>query len=55
MSNLSFKYYPSSDWSLEASLSTSASRSIAGSIVFLLDRNKPVTAADERLGMTRSQ
>jgi len=28
---------------LEASLSTSASRSIAGPIVFLLDRNKPVT------------
>ena len=27
----------------EASLSTSASRSIAGSIVFSLDRNKPVT------------
>jgi len=30
--------------SLEASLSTSASRSIAGPIVFSLDRNKPVTA-----------
>jgi len=29
--------------SLEASLSTSASRSIAGPIVFSLDRNKPVT------------
>jgi len=30
-------------WSLEAFLSTRASRSTAGSIVFLLDRNKPVT------------
>jgi len=32
--------------SLEASLSTSSSRSIAGPIVFSLDRNKPVTAAN---------
>ena len=39
---LSFHYYPSSYQSLEASLSTSISRSIAGAIVFLLDRNKPV-------------
>jgi len=31
-------------WSLEASLSTSASRSIASPIVFSLDRNKPVAA-----------
>ena len=30
-------------WSLAASLSTSASRSIPGPIVFSLDRNKPVT------------
>jgi len=30
-------------WSLEASLSTSASRPTACPIVFLLDRNKPVT------------
>jgi len=30
--------------SLEASLSSSASRPIAGPIVFLLDRNKPVTS-----------
>jgi len=30
-------------WSLEASLNTSASRSIAGPVVFLLNRNKPVT------------
>ena len=40
---MSFNYYPSSYRSLEASLSTSASRSIAGPIVFSLDRNKPVT------------
>jgi len=33
--------------SLEASLSTSASRSIAGPIVFLLDRNKPVSEGKE--------
>ena len=32
--------------SLEASLSTSASRPIAGPIVFSLDRNKPVTHLD---------
>ena len=31
-------------WSLEASLSTSTSRSIASPIVFSLDRNKPVTS-----------
>jgi len=36
--------------SLEASLSTSASRSIAGPTVFLLDRNKPVTTAKLPLG-----
>ena len=30
--------------SLEVSLSSSASRSIAGSIVFWLDRNKPITS-----------
>jgi len=41
---LSFNYYPSSYRSLEASLSTSASRSIAGPIVLSLDRNKPVTS-----------
>ena len=40
---MSFNYYPSSYRSLEASLSTSASRSTAGSIVLSLDRNKPVT------------
>jgi len=34
--------------SLEASLSTSASRSIAGPIVFSVDRNKPVTDAGKR-------
>ena len=33
--------------SLEASLSTSASRPIAGPIVFSLDRNKPVTGGHE--------
>ena len=32
-------------WSLEASLSTSASRSIAGPTVFSFDRNKPVTGS----------
>jgi len=32
--------------SLEASLSTSASRSIAGPIVFSLDMNKPVTVCE---------
>ena len=32
--------------SLEASLSTSASRSTAGPIVLSLDRNKPVTVSD---------
>jgi len=35
--------------SLEASLSTSASRSIAGPIVFSLDRNKPVTYPQSRV------
>ena len=40
---MSFNYYPSSYRSLEASLSTSASRSIAGPILFSLDRKKPVT------------
>jgi len=34
--------------SLEASLSTSASRSIASPIVFSLDRNKPVTPIYQR-------
>ena len=42
-SNWCFNYYPSSYRSLEASLSTSASRSTANPIVFSLDRNKPVT------------
>jgi len=36
----------SSYQSLEASLSTRASRSIAGPIVFSLDRNKPLTEAN---------
>ena len=40
---MAFNYYPSSYRSLGASLSTSASRSIAGPIVLSLDRNKPVT------------
>jgi len=40
---MSFNYYPSDYRSLEASLMTRATRSIAGSIVFLCDRKKPVT------------
>jgi len=40
---VSFNYYPSSYRSLKASISTSASRSIAGAIVFSLERNKPGT------------
>ena len=38
-----FNYYPSRYRSLEASLGTNASRSIAGPIVFSLHTNKPVT------------
>jgi len=49
---LSFNYHPSSYQSLEASLSSSASRSTAGPIVFLLDRNKPVTALDNTVTPT---
>ena len=39
--------------SLEASLSTSASRSITGPIVFSLDRNKPVTITNKHVCLTR--
>jgi len=39
--------------SLEASLSTSASRSIAGPTVFSLDRNKPVTCTQQTLQQLR--
>ena len=44
---MSFNYYLFSYWSLNASLSTSSSRSITGPIVFLLDTNKPVTVSKQ--------